>query len=339
MNAGATTPEHAVVTGGAGFLGSWLCERLLDLGWRVSCLDNLVTGSRSNVAHLLANPRFDYRGADVTRELPVDDAQVDVVYHLASLASPVHYQRLPVETLLVGSSGTLNALELARRTGARLVLSSTSEVYGDPLEHPQTETYWGNVNPVGERSMYDEAKRFSEALTMAFRRSSGVDTAIVRIFNTYGPRMAVDDGRMIPMFISQALRGLPLTVTGDGSQTRSLCFVSDTIDGLVAMAGATEPGPVNIGNPAETTVSEVAASIVARTGSDSMIEYVDGRPDDPQRRCPDIRRARKALGWEPRVSWEEGLDATLRWFADRLQREPLASGSRLAPGVAGTPGS
>ena len=318
-----TRARHAVVTGGAGFLGSWLCGRLLEDGWRVTCLDNQVTGSRGNVAALLADARFDYRLADIAADptlggLTTCDGSIDVVYHLASLASPVHYQRLPIDTLLVGSSGTLNALELARRAGARFVLSSTSEVYGDPLEHPQTEGYWGNVNPVGERSMYDESKRFAEALTTAYRGSHGVDTGIVRIFNTYGPRMAVDDGRMIPMFIGQALRGMPLTVTGDGMQTRSLCFVSDTIDGLVAMAASPEAGPINIGNPAETTVRAVAEAIIARVGSASVLEYVDSRADDPQRRCPDISTAWRLLGWQPRVSWQDGLDATLDWFADRL---------------------
>lgn len=329
---------RTMITGGAGFVGSHLCEKFLEAGDEVICVDNFITGRPVNIQHLRDHPRFSIIVHDASKPLRVDGL-IDNVLHFASPASPIDYVKSSIQTLKIGSLGTHVALGIAKAHGAAFLLASTSEVYGDPIVHPQTESYWGNVNPVGERSMYDEAKRFSEALTMAFRRSSGVDTAIVRIFNTYGPRMAVDDGRMIPMFISRALRGLPLTVTGDGSQTRSLCFVSDTIDGLVAMAGATEPGPVNIGNPAETTVSEVAASIVARTGSDSMIEYVDGRPDDPQRRCPDIRRARKALGWEPRVSWEEGLDATLRWFADRLQREPLASGSRLAPGVAGTPGS
>jgi dTDP-glucose 4,6-dehydratase len=301
-----------VVTGGAGFLGSWLCDTLLARGWTVSCLDNEVTGRRENLAKALTSPRFRYREVDVTEE--IEPEPVDVVYHLASVASPVHYQRLPVETLVVGSHGTRNALELARRSGARFVLASTSEVYGDPLEHPQRETYWGNVNPVGERSMYDEAKRFSEALTMAYRRARGVDTGIVRIFNTYGPRMARHDGRMIPEFISRALRGEPLVVTGDGRQTRSLCYVTDLVDGLLAMGAATHAGPVNLGNPAEQPVITIAQTVISSTGDRSRVEYAAARPDDPSRRCPDISRARESLGWAPRTSWPDGLRETVAWF-------------------------
>lgn len=315
MTENAERGRRAVVTGGAGFLGSWLCEALLARGWAVSCLDNRLTGSLDNLQDALSSPRFTYRDVDVTREVPPEEA--NVVYHLASVASPVHYQRLPVETLLVGSHGTLNALELARRTNARFVLASTSEVYGDPAEHPQRETYWGNVNPIGERSMYDEAKRFSEALTMAYRRHHRVDTGIVRIFNTYGPRMARHDGRMIPEFISRALRGEPLLVSGDGNQTRSLCYLTDTVDGLLAMGDSSHAGPINLGNPVEQSVNAIARRIVTSARSTSSIEHVAGRPDDPQRRCPDITQARDALGWAPRTGWEEGLAHTIRWFRER----------------------
>lgn len=315
MTENAERGRRAVVTGGAGFLGSWLCEALLARGWAVSCLDNRLTGSLDNLQDALSSPGFTYRDVDVTREVPPEEA--NVVYHLASVASPVHYQRLPVETLLVGSHGTLNALELARRTNARFVLASTSEVYGDPAEHPQRETYWGNVNPIGERSMYDEAKRFSEALTMAYRRHHRVDTGIVRIFNTYGPRMARHDGRMIPEFISRALRGEPLLVSGDGNQTRSLCYLTDTVDGLLAMGDSSHAGPINLGNPVEQSVNAIARRIVTSARSTSSIEHVAGRPDDPQRRCPDITQARDALGWAPRTGWEEGLAHTIRWFRER----------------------
>jgi dTDP-glucose 4,6-dehydratase len=308
---------HAVVTGGAGFLGSWLCDALLARGCRVTCLDNCVTGSKGNLTDAADNPRFHFRQVDVAEPFEVDDA--DVVYHLASIASPIHYQRLPIETLVVGSHGTVNALEAARRCGARFVLASTSEVYGDPDEHPQRETYWGHVNPVGERSMYDEAKRFSEAVTVAYRRTHGVDTGIVRIFNTYGPRMAIDDGRMIPTFVRQALCGEPLTVTGDGSQTRSLCYVTDTVRALVAMGDSTVDGPVNVGNPVELTVRHVAESILASVGAaPDGLSFIDARPDDPRRRCPDIERARRLLGWSPEISWPQGLQATTAWLTKRL---------------------
>jgi dTDP-glucose 4,6-dehydratase len=308
-------PRHAVVTGGAGFLGSWLCESLLGQGYQVTCVDNRVTGKLENLNSVSTSPRFRYLDSDVSAGLDVEGA--DVVFHLASLASPVHYQRKPVETLLVGSHGTLHALELAQRSRGRFVLASTSEVYGDPLEHPQVETYWGNVNPVGERSMYDESKRFAEALTMAYRHDRGVDTGIVRIFNTYGPRMARDDGRMVPAFISQALAGEDVTVTGDGTQTRSLCFVADTVEALVAMGASNDSGPVNVGNPVERSVLDVARSVIDCTGSRSGIRHLPGRPDDPRRRCPDIRRAHRVLGWAPRTSWEQGLAATVKaWPRD-----------------------
>jgi dTDP-glucose 4,6-dehydratase len=307
-------PGRVVVTGGAGFVGSWVCERLLERGTQVVCVDNLSTGSRDNVAGLAGRPGFEFVESDVCVEIPVDGS-LDWVLHLASPASPVHYLQLPIETLRVGSEGTGNALELARRTSARFVLASTSEVYGDPLVHPQPESYWGNVNPVGPRSVYDEAKRFGEALTTAYRSVYGVDTGIVRIFNTYGPRMRADDGRAIPNFVSQALRGEPITVAGDGSQTRSICFVDDTVEGILALAGSEEAGPVNIGNPDEMSMLELAERIRRLTGSPSPIEFVDLPADDPRRRCPDGTVARERLGWTPQVSSDEGLARTLEWFA------------------------
>src|SRR3954454_25015026 len=281
------TEGRVVVTGGAGFLGSWLCERLLTDGAQVVCLDSLVTGSRANVAALADRPGFTFLEADVSEPLAVE-GPVDAVFHLASIASPVHYLRLPLETLRTGSVGTTNALDLAERTGARFLLASTSEVYGDPLEHPQHESYWGHVNPVGPRSVYDEAKRFGEATTAAYRRCRGVDTTIARIFNTYGPRMAMDDGRVVPAFIQQALAGEPLTVAGDGSQTRSLCWVEDTVDGLVRLAESSSPGPVNIGGDDEATVLELAVTIRRLVGSASSIDFVSLPQDDPRLRCPDI---------------------------------------------------
>jgi dTDP-glucose 4,6-dehydratase len=303
---------RVVITGGAGFLGSWLCETLLDAGVDVVCIDNFATGVPVNIAHLLTRSGFTMASCDVTSAFTVAGS-VDVVFHLASPASPLHYQRLALETLRVGSDGTRNALELAVRTGARFVLASTSEVYGDPLEHPQREDYWGNVNPIGPRSMYDEAKRYAEALTAAYRRSLGVDTGIVRIFNTYGPRMRADDGRAVPTFVRQAISGQPMTVAGDGRQTRSLCYVADTVRGICAMAVSTHPGPINIGNPQETTVLELAEQIRAAAGSSSPISFVDLPADDPKRRCPEITRARQVLGWEPRVSSATGLTLTLEW--------------------------
>jgi dTDP-glucose 4,6-dehydratase len=307
---------HAVVTGGAGFLGSWLCDALLARGWRVTCLDNCVTGSEDNLSDAFRQPWFEFRRIDVTQPFAVEAA--DVVYHLASIASPVHYQRLPIETLVVGSHGTVNALEAARYCGARFVLASTSEVYGDPEEHPQGEAYWGHVNPVGERSMYDEAKRFSEAVTMAYRRKRGTDTGIVRIFNTYGPRMCIDDGRMIPTFLRQAMSGEPLTVTGDGTQTRSLCYVSDTVRALLAMGESKVAGPVNVGNPVELSVGAIAESILRSVGrSSDDVRFISARPDDPRRRCPDISRAQHELGWMPEVCWDEGLRKTKDWLGAR----------------------
>jgi len=309
--------RRALVTGGAGFVGSHLCERLLEAGTDVVCLDNLCTGAYTNIAALERRPGFRFVRADATdtRAIRALPGRFDLVLHLACPASPADYLRLPLETLDAGSTGTRNALERARADGARFLLTSTSEVYGDPLEHPQRETYWGNVNPVGPRSVYDESKRFAEALVTAHRAVHGTDTAIVRIFNTYGPRMRSGDGRAVPTFISQALAGAPLTVAGDGSQTRSLCYVDDTVDGLLALVASDETGPVNIGGEDEITMLELARRIVELTGSRSRIRFV-GRPvDDPGRRRPDTRLARERLGWSPRVDWTEGLRHTVGWFA------------------------
>jgi len=310
----ARTIRRAVVTGGAGFLGSHLCEQLLERGVEVVCLDNFLTGSPDNVLHLMEHPGFRLVRCDVTDFLHVP-GPVDLVLHFASPASPIDYLKMPIETLKVGSLGTLHTLGLAREKGARYVLASTSEVYGDPLQHPQTEEYWGNVNPVGPRGVYDEAKRFSEALTTAYRTSKGTDTGIVRIFNTYGPRMRADDGRAIPAFVGQALDGRPLTVAGDGSQTRSICFVDDTVAGILAMALSDQPGPINIGNPDELSMLRLAEWIVELTGSSSPIEYIDLPVDDPKVRRPDTTRAERLLGWQPRVPSEEGLRRTVDWFA------------------------
>ncbi|MDP9239641.1 MAG: SDR family oxidoreductase [Actinomycetota bacterium] len=303
-----------VVTGGAGFLGSHLCEELLERGAEVVCLDNFVTGAPTNVEHLLEREGFRLIRADVSDYVHVP-GKVDAVLHFASPASPIDYLRWPVETLKVGSLGTLHALGLAREKGARFLLASTSETYGDPLVHPQSETYWGNVNPVGPRGVYDEAKRFGEALTMAYRRSRDVDTTIVRIFNTYGERMRPDDGRAIPTFICQALRGEPITVHGDGSQTRSICYVDDLVRGILALLNSDQAGPVNIGNPEEMSVRDLAAKIGKLAESNSELIFTSRPEDDPTVRQPDITLARTVLSWEPRVSSDEGLRRTIRWFA------------------------
>jgi dTDP-glucose 4,6-dehydratase len=322
---GARTIRRAVVTGGAGFLGSHLCEHLLDRGVEVVCLDNFLTGSPENVLHLMERPGFRLVRCDVTDYVHVP-GPVDLVLHFASPASPLDYLKMPIETLKVGSLGTLHTLGLAREKGARYVLASTSEVYGDPLVHPQPEEYWGNVNPVGPRGVYDEAKRFSEALTTAYRSSRGTDTGIVRIFNTYGPRMRVDDGRAIPAFVGQALSGRPLTVAGDGSQTRSICYVDDTVTGILAMAFSGHAGPVNIGNPDELSMLRLAGWIVELTGSDSPIDFIDLPVDDPKVRRPDTTLAEELLDWRPRVPSEEGLRRTVDWFAGQLSaREARAS--------------
>ena len=295
----------AVVTGGAGFLGSHLCEYLLEQGYRVLCLDNLETASLENIEHLRSGD-FVFRNADVIQEIHVDEP-VDVVFHLASLPSPIDYLRLPLLTLKVGAYGTHHALGLAKFKRARFVLASTSEVYGDPQVHPQPETYWGNVNPIGPRGVYDESKRYAEAMTMAYHRQQGVDTAIVRIFNTYGPRMRPNDGRAIPTFLRQALDGQPLTVFGDGSQTRSFCYVDDLIRGLVLLAESKEHLPVNLGNPDEFTLLELAETVLRVTGSKSELIFEALPVDDPQQRQPDITRAQQILGWAPEVPLEEGL--------------------------------
>ncbi|MEO3810633.1 UDP-glucuronic acid decarboxylase family protein [Sphaerisporangium sp. B11E5] len=302
-----------VVTGGAGFLGSHLCERLLDRGDTVICIDNFLTGSPRNVSHLLGRPPFRLVECDITGFVHVA-GEVDTVLHLASAASPFDYLRYPIETLKVGSIGTLHALGLAKDKGARFVLASTSEVYGDPLEHPQRETYWGNVNPVGPRSVYDEAKRFAESLTTAYRTAHGTDTAIARIFNTYGPRMRPYDGRAIPTFIRQALNGEPLTVTGDGTQTRSICYVDDTVDAILALTDSDFPGPVNIGNPSEMSVLQLAETIRDLAGSTSPIHYVERPQDDPAVRRPDTTLAQRHLNWHPRIAPIEGLRRTIDWF-------------------------
>jgi dTDP-glucose 4,6-dehydratase len=312
-----------VVMGGAGFVGSHLCDRLLARGDEVVCVDDLSTGRRSNVAHLTGHPGFTLVEADVSRSLPVE-GPVDGVLNLASPASPPDYLSRPLETLAVGSEGTRRGLELADRYGARFLLASTSEVYGDPAVHPQPETYWGNVNPVGPRSVYDEAKRFAEALTMAHHRQNGTDVGIARIFNTYGPRLRPDDGRVVSNFLLQALRGEPLTVYGDGSQTRSLCFVTDEVDGLIALLDASVTGPVNIGNPDECTVLELARTVVELTGSASEIVHLPLPTDDPTRRQPDITIARTVLGWEPVIGLPEGLARTAVALAEEagLARPP-----------------
>jgi dTDP-glucose 4,6-dehydratase len=306
----------SVVTGGAGFLGSHLCDALLGRGHRVVCIDNLETGSLQNVEHH-RDERFLFVNHDITAHIEVDEP-VDFVYHLASPASPIDYLRLPLQTLKVGSYGTHNALGLAKFKRARFLLASTSEVYGDPQVHPQPETYWGHVNPIGPRGVYDEAKRYAEAITMAYHRQQGVDTAIVRIFNTYGPRMRPHDGRAIPNFLDQALDEKPLTIYGDGSQTRSFCYVDDLVRGLILLAESGEHLPVNIGNPGEYTIKELAEAVLKATGSKSQIVYEALPVDDPQVRQPDITRARQLLGWEPEVGLDEGLRRTIA----SLGREP-----------------
>ena len=302
-----------MVTGAAGFLGSHLCARLLDAGYEVVGIDNFSTGTAHNVEHLMADERFRLIKRDVTEYLHVS-GEVDAVLHFASPASPIDYLQLPIETLKVGSIGTLHALGLAKEKSARFLLASTSEAYGDPQVHPQPESYWGHVNPVGPRGVYDEAKRFAEAMTMAYRRHHGVDTAIVRIFNTFGPQMRPHDGRAIPTFITQALRGEPITVAGDGSQTRSVCYVDDLVDGILRLLHSDLEGPVNLGNPRELSVLELAGLIRELAGSSSPIEFVERPQDDPTVRQPDITLARTLLGWEPRVDLDKGLLLTIDYF-------------------------
>lgn len=308
---------RVLVTGGAGFLGSHLCDALLAEGHSVIAVDNLLTGRTRNLAHLRNEPRFEFRQLDICE--PFDCGRVDYVFHFASPASPVDYSLHGIATLKVGSLGTFNALELAKKYSARYFLASTSECYGDPSEHPQKETYWGNVNPIGPRSVYDESKRFAEAATVAYRRYHSLDTRIVRIFNTYGPRMQLNDGRVVPNFMRQALLGEDLTVYGNGSQTRSFCYVSDEVDGFLRLAASNEPGPVNIGNPAEFTILECAQKVLAVTGSKSNIRYEPLPQDDPKQRCPDITKARCLLAWDPRINLETGLRMSLEYFREALQ--------------------
>ncbi len=309
-----------VVTGGAGFLGSHLCERLIAEGHRVICVDNFLTGRHRNIAHLEGREDFRLLEHDVSRYIEIPEP-VDYVLHFASPASPIDYLELPIQTLKVGSLGTHNSLGLAKAKGARLLLASTSEVYGDPLIHPQPESYWGNVNPVGPRGVYDEAKRFAEAMVMAYHRYHGVETRIVRIFNTYGPRMRPRDGRVVPAFIQQALTGEPLTVFGDGSQTRSFCYVDDLIEGIFRLLMSERTDPTNIGNPREMTILQFAEHIIELTGGASAIEYRPLPVDDPKTRQPDITMARQHLGWEPRVALDEGLGKTVEYFRQLLAEQ------------------
>lgn len=308
---------RTLVTGAAGFLGSHLVDKCLQAGHEVIGMDNLLTGSTSNIDHLAGNERFHFIKQDVTEYLYVP-GEIDFIFHFASPASPIDYLEKPIQTLKVGSLGTHKTLGLAKEKGATYLLASTSECYGDPEVHPQNEEYWGNVNPIGPRGVYDEAKRFAEALTMAYHRTHGVDTHIVRIFNTYGPRMRLMDGRVVPAFIGQALRGEPLTVFGDGSQTRSFCYVSDLIEGIFRLSQSNFHEPVNIGNPSEMTIREFAEKILKVVGSDCPIEFKDLPVDDPKQRQPDISRARKILDWEPQVPLEQGLEETVKFFKGRI---------------------
>lgn len=315
---------RVVVTGGAGFLGSHLCDALIARGDCVVCLDNLSTGRVDNIVHLVGRPEFELAVSDVSVAIDVR-GPVDAVAHFASAASPPDYQRLPLETLAVGSRGTENALRLAESKGARFLLASTSEVYGDPAVHPQPEDYWGNVNPIGPRSVYDEAKRFAEALAVAYSGARELNVGIIRIFNTFGPRMSARDGRVVTNFITQALNGDPITIYGNGKQTRSFCYVDDLIDGIIKMIDSAELGPVNLGNPEEFTVADFAELVLRITRSSSPIEYRPLPVDDPTRRCPEIGRARKALGWQPKVSVTEGIRRTAEWLRSRPTEVRLAS--------------
>jgi len=318
--------QRVVVTGGAGFLGSHLCDALLGEGHSVVAVDNLLTGRARNLDHLRNEKRFEFLQADICE--PFDPGKVDYVFHFASPASPVDYSIHGIPTLRVGSVGTFNALEVARKYGAKFFLASTSECYGDPLEHPQKETYWGNVNPIGPRSVYDEAKRFSEAATVAYRRYHKVDTRIVRIFNTYGPRMQINDGRVVPNFMKQSLQGQDLTVYGDGSQTRSFCYVADEVDGILRLARSAEPGPVNVGNPAEFTILECANVVLQVTGSKSKISYEPLPADDPKQRRPDITKAKTLLGWEPKIELTTGLKMSLDYFKQVVRELAPAAASK-----------
>lgn len=315
----STRPPRTLITGGAGFLGSHLCDRFIAEGHEVICMDNFITGTPENVAHLMGHERFHLVEHDVTNFVYVE-GRLDYVLHFASPASPIDYLKYPIQTLKVGALGTHKTLGLAKEKGARFLLASTSEVYGDPLVHPQKEDYWGNVNPVGLRGVYDEAKRFAEALTMAYNRYHGVETRIVRIFNTYGPRMRLDDGRALPTFMAQALRGEPLTIFGDGSQTRSFQYVDDLVEGIYRLLMSEEIEPVNIGNPDEITIREFAEEVIALTGTRSTLTNEPLPMDDPKVRQPDITRARQVLDWKPQVSRSDGLKRTLTYFQDRLEQ-------------------
>ena len=313
--------HSALVTGGAGFLGSHLCDRLLKEGLKVICVDNLITGNTENIAHLAGNENFSFVKHDVTNYIFLP-GRIDYILHFASPASPIDYLKLPIQTLKVGSLGSHKALGLAKEKKARFLLASTSEVYGDPTIHPQNEDYWGNVNPIGPRGVYDEAKRFAEAMTMAYQRYHGIETRIVRIFNTYGPRMRLNDGRALPAFVGQALSGEDITVFGDGSQTRSFCYVSDLVDGIFKLLMSNESDPVNIGNPDEITIKEFAEEVIKITGSKSKIIYKDLPADDPKVRQPDIAKAKKILGWEPKVKRTEGLKITIDYFKEKFKNIP-----------------
>lgn len=312
--------KTAVVTGGAGFIGSWLCDRLIAEGMKVICIDNLITGNINNIGHLFGKPDFLFVNHDVTNFIHVP-GEVDYILHFASPASPLDYLQFPIQTLKVGSLGTHKALGLAKEKNAVFLLASTSEVYGDPLIHPQTEDYWGNVNAVGPRGVYDEAKRFAESLTMAYNRYHGVQTRIARIFNTYGPRMRLHDGRALPAFITQALAGEPVTIFGDGSQTRSFCYVDDLVEGLVRLLLSEESYPVNLGNPEEITIKQFAEEVIELTGSNSLLKFVELPEDDPKVRQPDITRARTILGWEPSVQRTVGVQKTLEYFREELKKQ------------------
>ena len=316
--------QRAVILGAAGFIGSHLCDRFLAEGWRVTGVDNLITGALRNLEHLKREARFDFVQADICDPLEMA-GPVHAVLDFASPASPVDYLKHPFETLHVGSNGVENALKLAKRTGARFVLSSTSEVYGDPLQHPQKETYWGNVNPIGPRAVYDEAKRFAEAITMAYRRYERVDTRIARIFNTYGPRMRLDDGRVVPTFVAQALRGEAITVFGDGSQTRSFCYIDDNVECMWRLLHSGSAEPVNVGTPHELSMLEFARWVRDAVGSECQIVFRPLPEDDPRVRRPDISRAREVLGWEPKVPFDEGMRRTIAWFKERIERGDLAA--------------
>ena len=309
--------KRVLITGGAGFLGSHLCDRFIKEGYHVIAMDNLITGNLENIEHLFKLENFEFYHHDVSKFVHVP-GKLDYILHFASPASPIDYLKIPIQTLKVGSLGTHNLLGLAKAKGARMLIASTSEVYGDPLVHPQTEDYWGNVNPVGPRGCYDEAKRFQEAMTMAYHMHHGLETRIVRIFNTYGPRMRLDDGRVLPAFLSQALRGEPLSIFGDGSQTRSFCYVDDLVEGIYRLLLSDYPMPVNIGNPSEITIKQFAEEICRLTGVELKVEYQPLPKDDPQKRQPDITKAKEVLGWEPQVDRAEGLKRTLEYFKEKI---------------------